>query len=77
MWRGVKGCDVSEIYTGVEASKGLPDLLLNLLIQPMPPWSRCLMARISPVLTALLLHCVSSVRARAENRVDYRYEDYI
>ncbi|MCX6870110.1 MAG: DUF3570 domain-containing protein, partial [Verrucomicrobia bacterium] len=43
----------------------------------MPPWSRCLMARISPVLTALLLHCVSSVRARAENRVDYRYEDYI
>ena len=26
----MKGCDVSEIDTGVEASKRLPDLLLNL-----------------------------------------------
>ena len=43
----------------------------------MPPWSRCLMARIGPALTALFLQCVSSVRSRAENRVDYRYEDYI
>jgi opacity protein-like surface antigen len=29
------------------------------------------------VLVALLLQCVSAIRSRAENRVDYRYEDYI
>jgi opacity protein-like surface antigen len=29
------------------------------------------------VLIALFLQCVSAIRARAENRVDYRYEDYI
>ena len=43
----------------------------------MPTRSRCLSVRFSPVLIALFLQCVSAIRARAENRVDYRYEDYI
>jgi opacity protein-like surface antigen len=43
----------------------------------MPPRFRCVPARFGPVLVALLLQCVSAIRSRAENRVDYRYEDYI
>ena len=43
----------------------------------MPPRFRCVPARFVPVLVALLLQCVSAIRSRAENRVDYRYEDYI
>lgn len=35
------------------------------------------MVRFNPVLTALLLHAVPALRVRSENRVDYRYEDYI
>ena len=44
---------------------------------PMPARFRCLTARFSPVLIALMLQCVSWIRIRAENRVDYRYEDYV
>jgi len=43
----------------------------------MPSWSRRLSARLGPPLAALLLQCFCLVRARSENRVDYRYEDYI
>ncbi|MFM8879593.1 MAG: DUF3570 domain-containing protein [Verrucomicrobiota bacterium] len=50
---------------------------MNPLIPRMPPWSWGLSARFSPVLVALFLQCVSAIRSRAENRVDYRYEDYI